>query len=160
MQRMAFMAIMAAAAITGYLLGFYVQPAGAPPPMAGVSADAPSIPPVAGYSEGKKVLFLHTETSDPKIAKILTDMMGSPVPVVPSLAQAPKEMLGRVYVYTNGVKPDGPRGPLGFQPDVFENPPGDDRYTPIRKVYLVTWKKGSEAGIQKSAAKMRKALQV
>ncbi len=59
-------------------------------PMGGMMADAPVVPPVTGYSEGEKVLFLHTEASDSGIAKILTDMMGSPVLVVPALAMAPK----------------------------------------------------------------------
>ena len=62
-------------------------------PMGGMAAaDAPVVPPVAGYSEGEKILFLHTEASDTEIAKILTEMMGSPVLVVPSLAMAPKEI--------------------------------------------------------------------
>ncbi len=39
-------------------------------------ANAPTVPPVTGYSEGQEILFIHTEASDPKIAKILTDMMG------------------------------------------------------------------------------------
>lgn len=67
--------------------------------MAGMTTGAvPTIPPVTGYSEGQEILFLHTEASDPDIAKILTDMMGSAVLVVPSLATAPQEMLSRVYV--------------------------------------------------------------
>ena len=64
---------------------------------------ASTIPRLRHTSLGQKILFLHTETSDPKIAKILTDMMGSPVLVVPSLARTPKEMLALVYVFTNGV---------------------------------------------------------
>ena len=94
-------------------------------PMGGMmSGEAPVIPPVAGYSEGQDILFLHTEASDPEIAKLLTDMMGSPVLVVPALAKVPKEILARVYVFTNGPKAAGAMGPLGFQPDVFESPPG------------------------------------
>ena len=66
--------------------------------------DAPVIPPVTGYSEGKTILFIHTETSDEKLAKILTDMMGgSPVLVVPSLAKIPQDLLAHVYVFTNGL---------------------------------------------------------
>ncbi len=119
-------------------------------PMAGMmSSDAPVIPPVAGYSEGQKILFLHTEASDPEIAKLLTDMMGSPVLVVPSLAKVPKHALARVYVFTNGPKEDGPMGPLGFQPDVFENPPGFAGYTPLRTLVLVTWKNQAPARILK-----------
>ena len=128
-------------------------------PMGGMmSGNAPVVPPVTGYSEGQKILFLHTETSDPEIAKILTDMMGSPVLLVPSLAKAPKEMLARVYVFTNGVKGDGPLGPLGFQPDVFGEAPGHPGYTPLRKIVLVTWKDQPSARTLKSAAEVQEAL--
>ena len=128
-------------------------------PMGGMmSPKAPVVPPVAGYSEGWKVLFLHTEVSDTEIAKILTEMMGSPVLVVPSLAKAPKEMLARVYVFTNGVKGDGPLGPLGFQPDVFDNPPGHPGYSPLRKILLVTWKDEPSARTLKSADEVEEAL--
>jgi len=164
MKRLSTIAILTAVAFTGYVIGFYVQPAAAPgggmgKPMGGMApADAPVVPPVTGYVDGKRILFLHTETSDPKIAKILTDMMGSPVLVVPSLGKAPEEMLARVYVYTNGVKPEGPRGPLGLQPDVFESPPGHAGYTPLRKVYLLTWKDRTAARFQKSAEEVQEAL--
>ncbi len=120
--------------------------------------DAPVVPPVTGYADGRKILFLHTETSDPEIAKILTDMMGSPVLVVPSLARAPKEMLASVYVFTNGLSGDGPMGPLGFQPDVFDNPPGHSGYSPLRTIVLVTWKDGSSARTLTSAAAVQKAI--
>ena len=55
-------------------------------PMGGMMtpSDAPTVPPVTGYTKGERIVFLHTEASDPKIAKILTDMMRSPVLVVPS----------------------------------------------------------------------------
>ena len=117
--------------------------------------DAPVVPPVTGYADGQEILFLHTETSDPKIAKILTDMMGSPVLVVPSLARAPKEMLASVYVFTNGVSGNGPMGPLGFQPDVFDNPPGHSGYSPLRTIVLVTWQDGSSARTLTSAAEVQ-----
>ena len=122
------------------------------------AADAPVVPPVTGYSEGETVLFLHTETSDPGIAKILTDMMGSPVLVVPSLAKAPEEMRAKVYVFKNGPKGDGPMGPLGFQPDVFEAPPGDPGYSPLRTIVLVTWKDPDAARTLKSAAEVVAAI--
>ncbi len=101
-------------------------------------SEVPYIPPVAGYAEGERIFFLHTEVSDPEIGRIMTEMMDSPVPVVASLAKAPEEMLAIVYAFTNGVQPDGPRGPLDFQPDVFDNPPGTPGYTPLRKLVLVT----------------------
>ena len=126
--------------------------------MGGMMADAPVVPPVTGYSEGENILFLHTEASDSGIAKILTDMMGSPVLVVPALAQAPKEMLATVYVFTNGLKGEGPMGPLGFQPDVFDSPPGHPGYSPLRKIVLVTWNDEASARTLKAAAEVREAL--
>lgn len=129
-------------------------------PMGGMKvADAPTVPPVTGYSEGQEILFIHTETSDPKIAKILTDMMGgSPVLVVPSLAKAPQEVLARVYVFTNGKTGDGPTGPLGGQADIFEHPPGDPAYSPLRAVNLVTWKDESSARVLKSVTELQAAI--
>jgi hypothetical protein len=120
-------------------------------------ADAPVIPPVTGYAEGETILFLHTEVSDPEIAKLMTDMMGSPVPLVPSLAQAPADMLASVYVFTNGIQPDGPRGPLEFQPDVFDHPPETPGYRPLRKVILVTWADTSSARLLTTAADVETA---
>lgn len=130
-------------------------------PMKGMTmaAGAPTMPPVTGYSEGREILFLHTETSDPEIAKILTDMMGgSPVLVVPSLARAPKEMLARVFVFTNGMTGRGPMGPLGGQADIFEYPPGSPAYSPLRAVTLVAWKDEKSARILKSAAELQSVI--
>ncbi len=124
-----------------------------------MAADAPTVPAVTGYSKGQKILFIHTETSDPKIAKILTDMMGgSPVLIVPSLAKAPKEMLAPVYVFTNGKTGEGPMGPLGGQADIFEHTPGDPGYSPLRAVNLVTWKDVTSARVLKSVPELRDAV--
>lgn len=79
--------------------------------------DAPALPPVRGYSDGVEILFVHSETSDPDIAKILTDMMGgSPVLVVPKLAQISPELLAPVYVFHQwhvGRRPHGSVGRAG-----------------------------------------------
>jgi hypothetical protein len=111
-------------------------------------------PPVKGYMEGQEVVFIHTEASDQKVADILTGMTASPVLVVPSLAQAPESMLANVYVFTNGPKGGGP---LGFAPDVFDNPPGTQGYSPLRALLLVTWKDGQPARVLKSAAEVKEA---
>lgn len=122
-------------------------------------ADAPTVPPVTGYSQGQEILFIHTETSDPKIARILTDMMGgSPVLIVPALARAPKELLAPVYVFTNGKTGDGPTGPLGGQADIFAHPPGDAAYRPLRAITLVTWKDEKSARVLKSVAALRRVV--
>ena len=135
-------------------------PATAQTSMSGMAAvEGPVIPPVRGYSEGHEILFIHTETSDPEIAKILTDMMGgSPVLVVPALANTPKELLAPVYVFTNGMAGDGPMGPLGGQGDIFADPPGSDGYRPLRSVNLVTWNMAMSAKTLKSMAELQAAI--
>jgi len=117
-------------------------------------ARPPVEPPVAGYLDGQEIKFFHTEVSDPAVAKILTDMISSPVFTVPSLAQASETMLARVYVFTNGVK-DG--GPLKFQRDIFDNPPRTPGYSPLRKIMLVTWKEGAHPRILRSVAELKPA---
>ena len=115
---------------------------------------APSVPQGRAFAEGQEILFIHTEASDAAVADKLTDMMNSPVLTVPSLAQAPAEMLATVYVFTNGAKG---MGPLGFQPDVFDNPPGAAGYSPLRDLHLVSWKNDSAARELKSAAQVLEA---
>lgn len=120
------------------------ETAGTESGMEGMAApeDVPRLPPVKGYYEGEEVFFVHPEASDKETANLLTDMMSSPVLVVPELEQVADEALSKVYVFANGVKGDGP---LGFQPDVFDSAPGDEDYSPLRRLYLVTWKDESAA---------------
>jgi len=106
-----------------------------------VPKGVPRVPPVKAYYEGEEVYFIHTETSYEETADLLTGMMGSPVLVVPELGEVPDQALSKVYVFANGVKGDGP---LGFQPYVFDSAPGGEAYSPLRQLYLVTWKDGSQ----------------
>jgi hypothetical protein len=93
-----------------------------------------------GYYDGTTLFFIHPEASDEGVAQVLTEMMGPDVYAVPSLAQIPAELLGKVYVFTNGI---AAMGPLGFQSDVFDSVPGEEAYTPLRSVHLVTWNDGA-----------------
>lgn len=116
--------------------------------MGEMTADAPRVPPVFGYYSDEEVFFIHTEVSDPDIATTLEGMMGSPVPVVESLAQTPPGARSAVYVFANGIVPDDtPSGPLGFAPDVFDTAPGDEAYTPLRELMLVTWVDEAQAEV-------------
>jgi hypothetical protein len=118
--------------------------------------DAPSVPAGIAYAEGMEIRFIHTEASDPEIAQLLSDMMSSPVLHVPSLADVPETARARVYVFTNGVEGTGP---LGFQPDVFDNPPGTEGYSPLRTLHTVTWGDESQAIELKSVADLLQAEQ-
>lgn len=112
------------------------------------------VPPVEGYAEGQKIRFIHPEASDPQVAQLLSEMMGSPVIPVPELAQTPKAALANVYVFKNGVSGDGP---FDYQADVFDNPPGTEGYSPLRSLNLVTWKDESAARVLTSAAEVKEA---
>ena len=113
------------------------------------------LPAGKAYAEGKEIFFVHTEASDAGVAEKLTNMMKSPVILVPSLANVPDESLANVYVFTNGVTGSGP---FGFQPDVFDNPPGTDGYTPLRRLNVVTWVAANQARELKSADEVMAAL--
>lgn len=142
MRKWLIAAVALAVAFSGVAIGYFLNPVG--------------IPPIRGYMEGKEIRFIHTEASDAKVAELLTDMMGSPVLVVPSLAQAPSATLSNVYVFTNGIRGEGP---FSFQPDVFDNPPGTAGYSPLRALNLVTWKEEQLARKLKSAAEVEGAME-
>ncbi len=107
------------------------------------------LPAGKAFAEGKEIYFVHTEASDAGVAEKLTNMMKSPVVLVPSLANVPDEALANVYVFTNGLEGTGP---FGFQADVFDNPPGTDGYSPLRRLNVITWTDGTSASELTSAA--------
>lgn len=111
--------------------------------------DMPTVllPTGMAYADGQEIYFVHTETSDSGVAQLLTDMMSSPVIHVPSLANVPEEALADVYVFDNGLEG---MGPFGFQSDVFDNPPGTEGYSPLRRVNVVSWTDPASARIMKS----------
>lgn len=123
-------------------------------PMTVMASGAPQVPAVKGFAGGEEILFIHTEASDGQVAEMLTKMMGSPVLVVPALAQVPASILGNVYVFKNGVKGDGP---FGFQADVFDSTPERAGYSPLRAVHLVRWKEEGKARLLRSVDEVNTA---
>jgi len=107
------------------------------------------LPAGMAYAEGKGIYFVHTEASDQGVSDKLTEMMKSPVLYVPALAGVPDSVLANVYVFTNGI---AGKGPFGFQPDVFDNPPGTAGYSPLRRLNTVAWVDPAKARELKSAA--------
>ncbi len=85
---------------------------------------------------------------------MLTKMMGPKVLVVPSLAKIPRNLLGSVDVFRNGVRGDGP---FGYQLDVFDSAPSDASYTPLRLVNFATWSSTARPRDLRSANEIRVA---
>jgi hypothetical protein len=133
------------------VLAALVSACNAQPATTGTYAQVPA---GKAYAEGKEIYFTHTEASDSGIADKLTNMMKSPVLYVPALADVPESSLANVYVFENGL---AGKGPLGFQADVFNNPPGSDGYSPLRQIVLVKWSDGQTAVELKSEAEVLKA---
>jgi len=157
MKRNLMVTTVVAVLIAGFVLIYTaLTPAQAQPSMGGaVTGTGGTVPGITGFANGREIRFVHTETSSPKVARVLTGMTRSRVLVVPSLARASAPMLANVFVFTNGIK-DG--GPLRFQPDVFDNPPGTPGYRPLRELNLVTWKEGYRARVLRSVAAMKMAV--
>jgi len=141
MKKWVWVAVIVASLVTGYAVAYALKPA---------------VPSITGYLEGQEILFQHTEVSDPKVAELLTEMVSSPVLVVPALAQAAPDLLANVFVFKNGVRGGGP---FKYQPDVFDNPPGSEGYRPLRALALVTWKREQAARVLKSAREVQAAEQ-
>lgn len=113
-----------------------------------------------GYFDGQHISFVHTEASDPQIATHLIRQSGSPVVVVPALADVPESALALVYVFGNGVAPDEePRGPMGYQSYVFDTTPGDPDHSPLRAVHQVRWSDDAQPRLLRSAAEVTAAAE-
>ena len=70
---------------------------------------------------------------------------------MPALARYARSALAEVYVFDNGLEG---KGPLGFQADVFDNPPGSAGYSPLRRLNVVTWADPAQARELKSAGEV------
>ncbi len=94
------------------------------------------IPLTMGYANGNEIFYISTEASVEDVADHLTDLTGFRVAYTPALTLAPEESLAQIYAFTNGVEGSGA---FGFQPQVADSQPGDDKYSPLWNVNAVTW---------------------
>jgi hypothetical protein len=104
-----------------------------------------------GYAEGNEIYFTHTEASNAEMAEKMAAGMQSAVLYVPALAHVTDHAVANVYVFTNGVKGDSMSG---LQPSVFDNPPGTEGYTPLRRINMVAWTDETKAHELKTAAEV------
>lgn len=131
---------LALAAIVGTaLLATFAH--GGKAPLAKSSPVGQKTPPlIGGFFNGRSVTYLLTDVSTKKDAQGLSKATKFPVTFVPKLAGVPDSALARLYLFTNGVK--GPN-PFGFQANVLDSVPGSPKYSPLWRVYAVTWKAGA-----------------
>jgi hypothetical protein len=101
------------------------------------------LPLVRGFADGNEVFYITTETSDKNLANYLSNLTNSRVVYTPALKYTPAQSLANIYEFTNGIKGSGPEG---FQPNVADSQPGNNNYSPVWKVNLVTWNNGTTPG--------------
>ncbi len=103
---------------------------------------AVDIPLIKGWYDDKEVLYISTEASDRDVAEALTKFVGFKVTYAPALANTPPDAVANIYEFKNGVKGSGPEG---FQPNVVDSIPPQDKYSPLWIVNFVTWKDPTKA---------------
>jgi len=113
-----------------------------------------TIPLTMGYVNGNEVFYISTEASVEEVANHLTDLTGFRVAYTPALQFAPEDSLAQIYAFTNGVEGSGA---FGFQPQVADSQPGDEKYSPLWNVNAVTWNDDAEPRELKSEAEILEA---
>jgi hypothetical protein len=114
--------------------------AGMAAPDAAPAAQTPPL--IGGFHDGQPVTYLLTDASDQGEAEGLSEATGFPVSFVASLGSVPDAALANLYLFMNGV--EGPN-PFGFQANVLDTLPGDPDYSPLWRVFAVTWTDQGEA---------------
>lgn len=107
------------------------------------------IPLIKGFESGNEIYFIGTDVSDKNAAEQLTRMTNFTVNFAPVLSETPESAQGQVYIFTNGI---AGKEPNDFQQPVVNAKPGDETYSPLMRVSMVTWN-------DESAAKELKSVQ-
>ncbi len=91
-----------------------------------VAAEEPqaNLPLFTGFYDGQEVQYIVTEITDPDSEIFI---------YTPALLGLPEDAVAEVYRVTNGHDD---------QNAVFDSIPGDENYSPLWQVYLVTWEDG------------------
>lgn len=114
-----------------------------------------TIPMHLGFYENKTVHYIITDTNDQSHADLITEKQGWKVELAPPLSKTPKEALGTVYMFTDGIEGDGIQG---FQHEVFSHTPAQlDQYSALQSVIQVSWKIGQNPEIFDSVEGIKEA---
>ena len=110
------------------------------------------IPLHKAFFDEKSVYYIITDTNDKAHAKAISEKQKWKVEIAPPLGKTPKESLGDVYMFLNGMKGNGT---YGFQDEVFSSTPAQtEQYSAIRSVTHVTWKDDKKSEVLDSVQKI------
>ena len=108
-----------------------------------------TIPMHKGVYEGEQILYIITDGSDEDYAKTLSETQQWNVETSTVLADVPEDILGQMFVFTNGIRGDGI---YGFQDEVFSSTPSQEsEYNALHSVIEVSWKTGQRESVFESA---------
>jgi hypothetical protein len=111
-------------------------------------------PRIGGFYDGKQVFYLLTDVSARKDARDLSKATKFPVAFSPRIGRVPESALAKLYLFTNGVR--GPN-PFGFQANVIDSIPGQAKYSPLWRVYAVTWAEDASPQLLRSERQILQA---
>ncbi|MGH9911504.1 MAG: DUF7482 domain-containing protein, partial [Nitrososphaeraceae archaeon] len=114
------------------------------------------IPLLKGYENGNELYFIATDVSDEKTAAFANNLTGFKINYAPALAQTPQTARAQAYAFANGVAGEGP---FGFQLPVVNAKPGDEGYSPLWQINLVTWNDNATARELRSVKEITTAEQ-
>jgi hypothetical protein len=116
--------------------------------------EAISIPVSKGYVDGNVSYFISTDASEKDVVSSVSNSTRFEINYAPSLANTSEPSRQQGYVFTNGIKGEGPSG---FQLPVASAAPGDEGYSPLFEINYVKWNDESNARVLKAADEVTEA---
>lgn len=118
---------------------------------------AAKIPLHKGFYNGEPLYYIITDSDDKDLAKQISEKQQWKVEYAPPLNNTAKEVVKKVYAFTDGVSGDGI---FRFQPEVFSNTPAQvNDYSAIRSIVKASWKIGQNPSVLDSEEKILKAAE-
>lgn len=110
--------------------------------------EAIPIPVSKGYVDGNISYFISTDASEKNVVSSVSNSTKFEINYAPSLANTSESSRQQGYVFTNGIKGDGP---YGFQLAVASATSEDEGYSPLFEINYVKWNDESNARVLKAA---------
>ena len=104
-----------------------------------------TLPLSKGFVDGKIAYFIATDASSKQIVSSVSNTTSFKVNYAPSLAYTPQSSRQQGYVFTNGMKGEGP---LGSQMSVASALPTDEGYSPLFEINYVKWNSNATKDIR------------
>ena len=101
-----------------------------------------SIPVEKGYVDGNLSYFISTDASEERIVSSVTNTTKFDVNYAPTLSNTSEIARQQGYVFTNGIKGNGP---MGYQASIASTNAGDEAYSPLWRIQTVTWRDPEQA---------------